>query len=257
MVLALHAAAGWALLSREFTPMALPTAPDAVMLDLAPDRAPDLPPVQPAAVPAAEMAQPPAVAPVPVAEAPMPVAEPPPVELPPTPPVAAEAVLPVAPPPRPQAKPKPRPVERPVQRHVLPRVADETSQRVAPAPAPAQVQAAPVQTTLAQPSAPRPAPAAAAVTPSWRNDLLSRLQQAKRYPDLARSHGDQGVATVTFTMDRRGRVVSVSLVRSSNSALLDEEAVALVRRAEPLPSLPEEMPGSTITLTVPISFTLR
>ena len=62
---------------------------------------------------------------------------------------------------------------------------------------------------------------------------------------------------VTFTMDRTGHVLSVSLLHSSGADDLDEEAVALVRRAEPLPPMPAELPGNTVKLTVPITFSLR
>lgn len=107
-----------------------------------------------------------------------------------------------------------------------------------------------------------PAPAAPAApqsnaVPSWRSELVGRLQRAKRYPEAARSRGEQGVATATFTVDRGGRVLSASLVRSSSSRLLDEEALALIRRAEPLPPMPAEMPGDAATLTIPVSFSLR
>jgi protein TonB len=93
--------------------------------------------------------------------------------------------------------------------------------------------------------------------PTWRGELVGRLQRAKRYPDSARSRGEQGVAMTTFTMDRAGHVLAASLVRSSGSPALDEEAVALIRRAEPLPPMPAEMLGATVTLTVPVSFALR
>lgn len=86
---------------------------------------------------------------------------------------------------------------------------------------------------------------------------MGRLQRFKRYPDTARSRGEQGVAYATFTMDRSGNVLSASIVRSSNSRLLDEEAVALIRRAAPLPPVPAAMTGSTVTLTVPVTFSLR
>ena len=86
---------------------------------------------------------------------------------------------------------------------------------------------------------------------------MSRLQRAKRYPDTARARGEQGVAYTTFTMDRSGNVLSASVVRSSNSRLLDEEAVALIRRAQPLPHMPAEVAGNTVTLTVPVTFSLR
>ncbi len=93
--------------------------------------------------------------------------------------------------------------------------------------------------------------------PGWRAALVGKLQRAKRYPDMARARGDQGVATVTFTMDRSGHVLAVALARSTGSAALDEEAVAMIRRAEPLPPLPAEIPGATVTLTVPVSFALQ
>jgi protein TonB len=109
-----------------------------------------------------------------------------------------------------------------------------------------------------QAAAPAPArvpdPAAAA---SWRSTLAARLQAAKRYPEQAREAGEQGVAVARFTMDRAGRVLSASLVRSSGHPALDAEAIALIRRAEPLPPPPADTGGATLTLTVPVSFALR
>ncbi len=87
--------------------------------------------------------------------------------------------------------------------------------------------------------------------------MLGRLQRAKRYPDGARERDEQGVATVTFSMDRSGHVLSASLARSSGSTALDEEAVAMVRRAEPLPPVPADIAGATIKLTLPVAFSLR
>jgi periplasmic protein TonB len=40
-------------------------------------------------------------------------------------------------------------------------------------------------------------------------------------------------------------------------AVLDEEALALVRRAQPFPPPPPEMPGNSLDLTVPIRFNLK
>jgi protein TonB len=102
-----------------------------------------------------------------------------------------------------------------------------------------------------------PAAQASNVQPNWRSALIGRLQQAKRYPAAARALDEQGVATITFTMDRQGHVLSVALARSSGSAALDEEAVAMIRRAEPLPAVPPEMHGDTITMTALISFHLQ
>ena len=253
-VLGLHVAAASMLLRRDPRPEPPLLAPDAVMLELAPD----------ATVPAPEQAPPPQVAdplppapdppqpspdpePPPTPPQPEPEPEPAPPAVPPAVPVPDPAVIlpepPPPPPPPPKRPPPPRPAARPP-----PRPAQASPPQPAPeAPAP----------SVAAPAPALPAAAPSSAVPGWRSELAGRLQRAKRYPDAARARDEQGAAAVRFTIDRGGHVLSVSLIRSSGSAALDEEAVALVRRADPLPPVPAELAGSTLTLTVPVSFSLR
>ncbi len=58
-------------------------------------------------------------------------------------------------------------------------------------------------------------------------------------------------------MDRAGNVLSARLERSCGYVELDREAVALAKRAEPLPRPPAEIEGQTVELVVPIEFHLR
>jgi periplasmic protein TonB len=58
-------------------------------------------------------------------------------------------------------------------------------------------------------------------------------------------------------MDRAGHVLSFQVARSSGWADLDNEARALILRAQPLPSVPKDYPGETLDLIVPIVFSLR
>lgn len=251
LVLGLHASLALVLLRRAPRPEPPLLAPDAVMLELAP--APAAP---------AEVSPPqPAAPPLP---APKPDLEPPPVE----PPSPAESLL--LPEPAPQAVPPavpslPHPAVAlpeppfpplPVPKRPPPRPAAR-SQPPRPAQASPPQQASEAPTASAVP-VPAPAPAAtqppSSAAPGWRNELAGRLQRAKHYPDVARAREEQGTATVRFTIDRSGHVLSASLVRGSGSQSLDEEAVALVRRADPLPPVPAELAGSTLTLTVPVVF---
>lgn len=233
LVLGLHAGAAWVLLRRAPHPELPVLAPDAVMLDLAPE---------PAAV--HEALPQPATPPLPE---PKPDPEPPPVEAPPEPVPSAPslpqpaAVLPEPPPPPAPKRPvPPRPARPPPPRPAQASPSQPTPEVPAPAPPP---------TTSAAPSL--------SAFPEWRSALFSRVQRAKRYPDTARAREEQGAAAVAFTMDRSGHVLSAKLVRSSGSSSLDEEAVAMVRRADPLPPMPSELPGSTLTLTIPVTFSLR
>jgi len=65
------------------------------------------------------------------------------------------------------------------------------------------------------------------------------------------------VAEVFFSLDRQGRVVESRIMRSSGASSLDEEALALLQRAQPFPAPPSEMSGVRVDLTVPIRFNLR
>ncbi len=273
LVLGLHAAVVVPVLRRAAPDEPFAAPPEAIMVDLAP--APTAEEAPPEAPPAGE--GPPASPEAPPSEAPPPrpesVAEAfpePPIEQPaepeqrpepppPEPPAAvaeavAEAVLPQPPPPPPQAPeparrppPQPRPV---VARPNAQRPAVE-DQRLA-----AGSEARPVPAASAAPAAAASAPPSSAV-PAWQGQLLGRLQRFKRYPELARSRREEGVVHLTFAMDRGGRVVGASISKGSGFPELDAETLALVRRAEPLPAPPPEVPGDPLTLTVPVRFSLR
>jgi periplasmic protein TonB len=92
--------------------------------------------------------------------------------------------------------------------------------------------------------------------PTWEGLLLGRLQRFKRYPNAARTRKQQGTPLLHFTMDRSGKVLSAKIMRSSGYAVLDGEALALVRRAEPLPPPPPEVPGDPVERVVPLEFSL-
>lgn len=95
------------------------------------------------------------------------------------------------------------------------------------------------------------------VEPSWQSTLVRRLQQFKRYPREAQSHSEEGVVLLRFSIDRNGHVLAHSIARSSGYSDLDEEVMAMIMRAEPLPAFPTSMPQPQLDLTVPIRFSLR
>ena len=240
----------------------------------------DLAPVSSAAAPAPPQPESPqrsAFTPKPPPEPPQPQAAPPPRPIEPVPqPMAAPETSPlpepavVSPPPppphpppvpplEPALPPRPQPVlrrpvpQRPVVRQPLRPMRDSTPEQAPAAPTPNAALVPPA----AAPAVPTVSAASSSAVPGWRSELIGRLQRSKHYPDTARERDEQGVAAVTFVMDRNGHVLSATLVRSSGSQALDDEAVALVRRAEPLPPMPAELAGNTIKLTLPVTFSLR
>jgi protein TonB len=91
---------------------------------------------------------------------------------------------------------------------------------------------------------------------SYRSALASHLRRFKIYPPEARRKRIEGVALVAFSLDGGGRVTGVSLRRSSGAAILDTEALAMVRRASPFPAPPADLRDRFPT-TVPIEFEIR
>ena len=103
-----------------------------------------------------------------------------------------------------------------------------------------------------------PAPQVANNAPdSWEGRVLAALNKERRYPRLAMMRHQQGVPYVRFTMDRQGKALSSRLERGSGVPDLDREAVALPKRAEPLPKPPDDKPGDTLELVVPVQFFLK
>jgi protein TonB len=93
---------------------------------------------------------------------------------------------------------------------------------------------------------------AMAIAPaSWKGAVLAALNRHKRYPGGA---SGTGTATIAFSMNRSGQVTSARLLQSSGDRALDEEAVALPRRASPLPPPPSEVGGGAVNLNVPVRF---
>lgn len=84
--------------------------------------------------------------------------------------------------------------------------------------------------------------------------VSAHLRRHQQYPSDARSRGDQGTATVSFSLDGGGRVTSSRLVRGSGISSIDQEVQAMVRRSSPFPAPPS---GRSVSFTVPVSFRLN
>lgn len=82
--------------------------------------------------------------------------------------------------------------------------------------------------------------------------LESHLARFHTYPALSGKR-PEGLARVGLIVNRDGRVMDAWIETSSGSRQLDDAAMATVRRSEPLPSLPGDLPGS-IDLIVPLKF---
>jgi protein TonB len=142
---------------------------------------------------------------------------------------------------------QPKPPEPPKEKE-KPKKERQAKLTTAPTPAPQRADIA---------ASPNSGAAGRAAIDNWKSLLVSRLERSKRYPSDARGRGEQGVAYLSFTVDRSGGVHSARISRSSGSSSLDGETLALASRVSPLPPPPAEMGGGSIPISVPIRYNIR
>lgn len=87
---------------------------------------------------------------------------------------------------------------------------------------------------------------------AWRQGLVAHLERHKRPPASDRQGGADVV--VGFSIDRNGKVMSVEIVKGSGDRQYDEAALAMVRRADPVPVPPDDMAGPGLSFRLPVSF---
>lgn len=89
----------------------------------------------------------------------------------------------------------------------------------------------------------------------WQSKVRLLLQKRLIYPEEALQKRQNGTAVVRIHLNSEGVVQKVDLVTSSGKSSLDNEAIAVVKRASPLPKPPDSLlTGGALTVNIPIKF---
>ena len=155
---------------------------------------------------------------------------------------APEMPLPPVPPPPPPSRPIPR------AEPVRPRSAAAPPNASKPSSSPATPEPRPSEPVAALPSAD--------VLDPYRHSLADHLRPYQRYPALSRIRHEQGLVVVHVTIQRDGQIAAMSIEHGSGFEALDREALATLKRADPLPPVPASIPGAPLELVFPLRFQL-
>ena len=97
--------------------------------------------------------------------------------------------------------------------------------------------------------------------PGAKADYTDRIQAHlaghKEYPRRARQQRYEGTTQVTFTFNRAGEILDYRISAASDHPILDRATRRMMERANPLPAMPDAVPGEQMTLTVPVAYRLR
>jgi TonB family protein len=84
------------------------------------------------------------------------------------------------------------------------------------------------------------------------------IQKFKVYPDEARTEGMEGETVIRIRIDRHGNIRYYVLEHSTGYPVLDHAAIDMIRRANPVPAVPNDYPrGDLMEFLIPVSFHLQ
>ncbi len=182
----------------------------------------------------------------------------------PSPPLLADPADMPLPAPPPEAMAPPSELAPPPEPEPLPQNIAEPAPKPAPAkpvappkPAPraAAIEPPPAAAAAVAPAlAPSPSRAGGVAADSYLAALLRHLQAFRDYPYAARRTRQQGRVVVLVALQGDGAVASASVEQSSGHELLDQAALAMVRRASPFPPPPAQAPRH---LRFPVDYSLQ
>jgi len=86
--------------------------------------------------------------------------------------------------------------------------------------------------------------------------LRRHLARYKHYPEDALKRKEEGKVMVEFVLARDGRVLSAEVERSSGYPQIDQAALDMLRRASPVPPLPDRYAGERIKIAIPVDFSI-
>jgi protein TonB len=89
---------------------------------------------------------------------------------------------------------------------------------------------------------------------AWATAVRDRIGHFFYYPERASHNHVTGVAHVRMVVRHDGRLDLVEIFKSSGSRVLDSAATDMVRKAQPLPAIPERMHADKIDAEMPIAF---
>lgn len=89
---------------------------------------------------------------------------------------------------------------------------------------------------------------------SYASVVLAWLEKHKQYPRISRRRREEGVILLFIAIDADGHVLEVRLEEPSRFDRLNDAALDMVERANPLPPIPADMAQSRLELLVPVQF---
>jgi len=91
----------------------------------------------------------------------------------------------------------------------------------------------------------------------YQDMVKQKIQEVRRYPLWAKKQEFQGVVHITFVVLSNGEVKNVIIKNSSGFNILNNEALATIKRASPFSPFPEGLKKPFLEMEVSVVFRLK
>ncbi|WP_193367136.1 energy transducer TonB family protein [Pelagibius marinus] len=91
----------------------------------------------------------------------------------------------------------------------------------------------------------------------YKQRIMSWLERHKEYPRRAKLRRQEGAAHLVIAVDGSGKLLDYRIDKSAGYKLLDQEVVAMVQRAQPLPAAPSGAGTARYEFSFLVDFGLR
>ncbi|GAK59673.1 TonB family protein [Candidatus Vecturithrix granuli] len=91
----------------------------------------------------------------------------------------------------------------------------------------------------------------------YLQQVVKKIDARKAYPRQARSKGWQGTVVIKIQILSDGKVAQLELATHSEYDTLNKAALEAIKKAQPFPKFPDEIKNPSLTINIPVQFTLK
>ena len=92
---------------------------------------------------------------------------------------------------------------------------------------------------------------------AYYGTLNTFLKKEKNYPRVAKRLKLEGTVWIEFTLNKKGEILKVYVLKSSGYSVLDEDALAWVQKMKKLPSPPSDLKWKKRAVRIPFNYTFQ
>ena len=93
----------------------------------------------------------------------------------------------------------------------------------------------------------------AALSQSYSAEIAKHIAKYKRFPILQKQIPIEGTVYLSFELNEQGQIIFVTILQSSGVTIFDDEAKAMIHRAQPFP-IDISQAGKKLAFTIPVTY---